>query len=74
MCNILCTNIWRILMQFLENDKILSISEFRKKPIIATNEKAMCILKDNRDAFYCLNRLRYAQLLRAEKRLKEMSK
>lgn len=59
-------------MQFLENEKILSISEFRKKPIIASNEKAMCILKDNKDVFYCLNRLRYAQLLRAEKELNKL--
>lgn len=59
-------------MQFLESDKILSISEFRKKPIIASNEKAMCVLKDNKDVFYCLNRLRYAQLLLAEKELNKI--
>lgn len=61
-------------MQFLENDKIISISEFRKKPIVASDEKAMCILKDNKDAFYCLNKLRYAQLLRIEKEFNEMIK
>lgn len=59
-------------MQFLESDKILPISEFRKKPIVASNEKAMCILKDNKDVFYCLNRLRYAQLLRIEKEFNKM--
>lgn len=61
-------------MQFLESEKVLSISEFRKKPIIASNEKAMCILKDNKDVFYCLNRLRYAQLLRAENELNKIMK
>lgn len=59
-------------MKILSCDLATPISEFRKSPYIANGQKAICVLKDGRPAFYTLNQLRYAQLLRIEKEFNEM--
>jgi len=59
-------------MNILSCDQVTPISEFRKSPFIASGQRAICVLKDGKPAFYTLNQLRYAQLLKIERDFNEM--
>ena len=61
-------------MKILSCDQVTPISEFRKKPFIASGHKAICILKDGKPVFYTINQLRYAQLLKIEEEFNIMIK
>lgn len=59
-------------MKILSCDLTTQISEFRKSPYIANGQRAICVLKDGKPAFYTLNQPRYAQLLRIEREFNEL--
>ncbi|WVH13591.1 antitoxin [Acinetobacter phage vB_AbaM_fThrA] len=60
-------------MQIL-SENVTCISELKKNPSAVKSNIDTCVLSHNKPVYYTVNPLRYAQLLRAEKELNDISK
>lgn len=56
----------------LLTDKIVSVTEFRKNPLQGNKQDLLCVLKNNKPEFYCIDPVRLQQLINAENKVKEM--
>lgn len=55
------------------SNNITCISELKKNPSAIKNNIDTCVLSHNKPVYYCVNPLRYAQLLLAEKELNDLA-
>lgn len=52
----------------LLTDKIVSVTDFRKDPMQGNKQDLLCVLKNSKPEFYCIDPVRLAELLRKEKK------
>lgn len=56
----------------LLTDKIVSVTEFRKNPMQGNKQDLLCVLKNSKPEFYCIDPVRLQQLIKAEKMLERI--
>lgn len=54
------------------SENVTCISELKKNPSAVKNNTDTCVLSHNKPAYYTVNPTRFAELLEAEQKLKEL--